>query len=104
MPSAPRAERRWTRRVVLTLAAMALAAVTGYPLCDLVFDCGCTWPLLGSDAHCDIHRPGPPDCPVCTRPTVAAAFTVVLLGAWGAVAWGAAGLVARMRARPAAGA
>jgi hypothetical protein len=84
---------------VLALAAVALAAVTAYPLCDAVFDCGCTWPLLGSDTHCDVHRAGPPDCPVCTRPPVAAVFSAAVVGAWGGVVWGAAGLVTRMRQR-----
>lgn len=85
------------RRVLLALATVALAAVTGYPLCDLVFDCGCTWPLLGADAHCDVHRAGPPDCPVCTRPLVAAAFSAALVAAWGTAVWGAAAVLARAR-------
>ena len=98
MRSASRAERgRWPRGAALTLATIVLASVTAYPLCDLVFDCGCTWPLLGADAHCDIHTAGPPDCPVCTHPPIAAAASVVLLAAWGAVVWGSAAMVTRLR-------
>jgi hypothetical protein len=100
MPSAPRAERRWRKRAGLAVAAMALAALTGYPMCDAVFDCGCTWPLLGTDAHCDIHHAGPPDCPVCAHPPVAAAFSVALLLACGGVVWGADAAITRLRRRP----
>jgi hypothetical protein len=104
MPSAPRAERRWRRRAVLALAAAGLAALVGYPLCDLIFDCGCTWPMLGADAHCDIHHAGPPDCPVCTYPSVGAAFFVALMAGCAAVVWGTDALVSRLRRRPGAGA
>jgi hypothetical protein len=92
------------RRLLLAVAAIALASVTAYPVCDLLFDCGCTWPLLGADAHCDVHRAGPPDCPVCTRPAVAAAFSAALLAAWGVLVWGAAAGLARLRGRPSPGA
>jgi hypothetical protein len=54
--------RRWPSIVL----ALALAAIVYMPVCDLVYDCGCTWPLLGDWQHCDIHTPGPPDCPICT--------------------------------------
>jgi hypothetical protein len=97
MPSAPRAERRWKRRAYLALATVALTAVIALPVCNAVFDCGCTWPLLGADAHCDIHHPGPPDCPVCAHPPVAAAFSVALLLACGAVVRGADALASRLR-------
>jgi hypothetical protein len=44
-----------------------IAAVFVLPLCDLHFDCGCTWPWLGAESQCDIHVPGPPDCPWCAH-------------------------------------
>ena len=97
MPSAPPA-RRWSRsRILLVLATIAVTSVTGYPLCNAVFQCGCTWPLLGGDAHCNIHHAGPPDCPVCAYPGVAAAFSAVLLAGWGSVAFGVAAGVAKLR-------
>src|SRR5262245_66490333 len=102
MPSAPRAERRWRRRALLALAAAALAAVVGLPVCNAIFDCGCTWPLLGADAHCDVHHAGPPDCPVCAHPPVGAAFSVALMVACCAVVWGADALVRRLRGAPGA--
>jgi hypothetical protein len=40
------------------------------PLCDLIFDCGCTWPLLGGATHCNMHQPAPPHCPLCVGPRV----------------------------------
>jgi hypothetical protein len=104
MPSAPRAERRLRRLVLPGLVALALASATAYPLCDLVFDCGCTWPLLGADAHCDVHRAGPPDCPVCTRPAVAVLFSGALLAAWSGIVWGVAVAFARARAVHSSGA
>ena len=97
MPSAPPAERPWKRRALLAAATMALAALVGYPVCDAIFDCGCTWPLLGADAHCDIHHAGPPDCPVCTYPLVGAVFFVALMLACAAVVWGAYAAAARLR-------
>ena len=102
MPSAPRAERRWKRRAALALAAAALAALVGLPVCNAIFDCGCTWPLLGADAHCDIHHAGPPDCPVCAHPPVAAVFSVGLMAACCAVVWGADAIVGRVRRGPGA--
>jgi hypothetical protein len=102
MPSAPPAERRWRRPALLALAAAALAAVIGLPVCNLIFDCGCTWPLLGADAHCNIHHAGPPDCPVCAHPPVAAAFSIALMAACCAVVWGAAAVAARVGRAPGA--
>jgi hypothetical protein len=62
---------RPTRRR-LAAAALGLlgAAVLFLPLCNLAFDCGCTWPLLGGDAHCNVHQPQPPHCPLCAGPRV----------------------------------
>jgi hypothetical protein len=76
-----------------TLAALAIAfvvtSVVYMPVCDLVFDCGCTWPWLGGVQHCNIHVAGPPDCPLCNggAPVQALGFVViaspVFLLAWG---------------------
>lgn len=49
----------------------ALAALTVLPVCDLHFDCGCT--LTDGASHCDIQVSGPPDCPWCTRLSIAVA-------------------------------
>lgn len=54
------------RRVVAGGIALLLAGVVLLPLCDLVFDCGCTWFFLGGEAHCNMHAPQPPHCPLCT--------------------------------------
>ena len=68
------------------LAAAALVAwATSLPLCDAIFDCGCRWFFEGGIAHCNIHHPGPPDCPVCTKPLVGAAYSLGLFGVWTAV-------------------
>ncbi|MEW5979409.1 MAG: hypothetical protein AB1898_26740 [Acidobacteriota bacterium] len=36
------------------------------PLCDWLFDCGCTWLWSGAGDHCNIHHPAPPHCPWCS--------------------------------------
>ena len=45
--------------------------LTVLPVCDLHFDCGCT--LAHGASHCDIQVSGPPDCPWCTRLSIAVA-------------------------------
>jgi len=66
-----------------------LAGVAILPLCDLHFDCGCTWPGLGGYQHCDIHEAGPPDCPWCADIgswvwSMAITYALALLAALGA--------------------
>jgi hypothetical protein len=62
--------------------ALAAAAVLFLPLCDAVFDCGCTWPLLGGATHCNMHAPAPPHCPLCRGPRAyGLAFSLALWGA-----------------------
>jgi hypothetical protein len=86
MPSAPPAERGpWALRATLTAITLGVTAVTYHAICAAVFDCGCSWIFAGGTATCDIHVPGPPDCPVCTNMAVGIAFSAVLLAAWGAV-------------------
>jgi hypothetical protein len=86
MPSAPPAERGpWRRRAALAAITVALASLTYHPICSAVFDCGCSWFFAGAAETCDIHVPGPPDCPVCTQVAAGAAFTAVMLAGWGAV-------------------
>jgi hypothetical protein len=76
---------RWRLAAVLAVAT-ALTALTGLPLCNAVFDCGCTWFFAGGDAHCDIHHPGPPDCPLCAHWVYGAPFFGGLWAAWAAAA------------------
>jgi len=65
-----------------TVAAIALAAMTFHPVCNLVFRCGCAWFFAGAAVHCNIHDPAPPNCPPCASVAVGAAFGAVLVGAW----------------------
>ena len=74
------------RRVAVLAVAAVLTALTGLPLCNAIFDCGCTWVFAGADAHCDVHHPGPPDCPVCTNWLLGAPFFGALFAAWAAAA------------------
>ena len=75
----------------LAAAAIALVvtSVVYMPVCDLVFDCGCTWPWLGGVQHCNIHTAGPPDCPLCKGGApvqargFAAIFAPLFLVGWG---------------------
>lgn len=67
------------RRLAAAVLALAGAAVLFLPLCDLVFDCGCTWPLLGGAERCNMHAPHPPHCPLCRGPRVyGLAFSLAL--------------------------
>jgi hypothetical protein len=72
---------------VVLAAAAVLAAATGLPICDLLFDCGCTWPLLGAADHCNIHQPRPPHCPICASTPLGLVYAAALLTGWAAVAW-----------------
>lgn len=86
MASAPPVEgRRWRRRAVLAAITVAIVSLTYHATCDLVFDCGCSWIFAGGTDTCDIHVPGPPDCPVCTNVAAGIAFSAALLAVWGAV-------------------
>jgi hypothetical protein len=70
------------RRLLAAVLALAGAAILFLPLCDLVFDCGCTWPLLGGAEHCNMHAAQPPHCPLCRGPRVyGLTFSVVLFAA-----------------------
>ena len=90
------------------LAAAAIAfvvtSVAYMPICDAVFDCGCTWPWLGGVQHCNIHKAGPPDCPLCKGGAAVQAlgfvamFAPFFLAAWGSLR-GAAFLASRLSSR-----
>ncbi len=44
-----------------------IALVTITPLCGFLFQCGCDWPWLGLDAHCNYYKPqAEHKCPWCT--------------------------------------
>lgn len=58
-------------------------------LCALIFSCGCHSLWAGADAMCNVHVPGPPDCPFCARGVLgyAAVMTTVsapqaIVSAW----------------------
>lgn len=58
------------RRLFAATLALVGAALLFLPLCNLIFDCGCTWPFLGGARHCNVHQPQPPHCPLCAGPRV----------------------------------
>ncbi len=48
--------------ILILIAALIITA----PLCNQIFHCGCTWPLLGLDSHCNFHvQQAPNKCPWC---------------------------------------
>lgn len=101
MESAPPTDRpRWARRATLAAITVAVTSMTYHAICNLVFDCGCSWFFAGGTDTCDIHVPGPPDCPVCTNVAVGIAFTAALLAVWGAVVGFAAARIRPTRASP----
>ena len=74
-------------RAIPGILTLLLSAFAFLPICDLHFDCGCTWPGVGGLSHCDIHRIGPPDCPWCDHAwTGYAAFGISMVFAL-AVVW-----------------
>jgi hypothetical protein len=69
-------------RSALALAIVVPIAVASiHSLCDLYFDCGCLPLWSGGAEHCDVHTPGPPDCPWCTGDTFRWVQALILLGA-----------------------
>lgn len=73
-----RAWMLWTGWILGTV----LGSLSFLTLCDLAFDCGCLAPGMGDWQHCDIRTAGPPDCPWCEQPEIAAAaFAFSALGA-----------------------
>ena len=73
-----------TRRLVILALALAATALTLLPICNALFDCGCTWPLWGGADHCNIHHPAPPDCPLCAG---VAAGNCLCRRCWSAAGW-----------------
>ncbi|HUG54861.1 MAG TPA: hypothetical protein VMR21_14725 [Vicinamibacteria bacterium] len=73
---------RLVRWAVPPLAAAVAVALTAHPVCDLLFRCGCTWVWAGAAAHCNIHNPHPPYCPVCTDTRAGALFAAGLFATW----------------------
>jgi hypothetical protein len=69
------------RRLLAAALAVLGAAALFLPLCDLLFDCGCTWAFLGGAAHCNVHHPQPPHCPLCAGPPVYGLAFVLLVWA-----------------------
>jgi len=78
-------------------ARLALAAIVAglasaalfLPLCNLVYDCGCSWFFAGGSTHCNIHNPRPPHCPLCIgNPLDGLLFTAAVFSPlWGAFYW-----------------
>ena len=63
------------------LTAVVFAAVFVTPYCGYLFECGCTWPWAGLDAHCNIydayaeHR-----CPWCVSLPAGGLSMLAILG------------------------
>lgn len=83
--------RRLAVRVAIAFAAVAGGtSVALLPICDLLFDCGCSWPWTGGVAHCNVFQHGVPHCPWCAYPRSADLSLAALLGAQGLGAWAVA--------------
>jgi hypothetical protein len=55
------------RYLLLMAIAVVSASVLMPPICNLLFQCGCSWPWTTAAAHCNIHHPLPPHCPWCSH-------------------------------------
>jgi hypothetical protein len=71
-----------TRRLAVLAIALTATAFTLLPICNALFDCGCTWPMWGAADHCNIHHPGPPDCPLCANRALGALAGATLFVAY----------------------
>ena len=77
--------RRAAFRAGLLLAGAGIAGASFLDFCHLLFDCGCVSLWAGAAAFCNIHTPGPPDCPFCAHSGVAYGALVGTVLAQGAV-------------------
>jgi hypothetical protein len=80
------------------LLAAAITVVAYMPICNLAFRCGCTWPWAGGVAHCNIHNPRPPHCPVCSGSRGAGFFLLIAAPVFGGL-WAAGAGLERLRRR-----
>lgn len=54
-------------KIPTSILILIIALIIAAPLCNQIFHCGCTWPLLGLDSHCNFHvQQAPNKCPWCT--------------------------------------
>ncbi len=54
-------EKRWSALITLLFSMVIIT-----PVCGLLFQCGCDWPWLGLDAHCNFYKPYEEHhCPWC---------------------------------------
>jgi hypothetical protein len=86
-----------TRRLVVLAIALTATAFTLLPICNALFDCGCTWPMWGAADHCNIHNPGPPHCPLCANWALGALAAATLFVTYAGTLGVALGLVAPRR-------
>ncbi len=86
--------------LLATTIAFGITSVAYMPICDFVFDCGCTWPWLGGVQHCNIRVAGPPDCPLCKggAPAQAAGFAAIATPVF-LIVWGGSRALGRLRRR-----
>jgi len=74
------------KSLVTTLAELLLVSIFSIaysfvfinPLCDLMFQCGCTWPWSGGHDFCTAGDPDTSPCPSCS-----ASFLLTLIPKWG---------------------
>jgi len=55
----------WAWKAAIFAAGFAFTSQFFIVWCDLIYDCGCTFDVLGGAAHCNIQKAGAPDCPWC---------------------------------------
>ncbi len=58
---------RVSSTLLVTGLVLALTAGLFLNVCDLLYDCGCTWAWAGGVAPCNIHQSEGPHCPWCAH-------------------------------------
>ena len=68
------------RQALALVGATACVGILFIDMCDLIFDCGCTWLWAGGTALCNAHHTTGPRCRWCAHDTAGAtAFLGVML-------------------------
>jgi len=73
------------RRAGAFATVVLASGLMAYPLCHVLYRCGCAAPWSGGDSACNVHGPSGPRCPWCEHRALGAAAFGGIVVAQGAV-------------------